>query len=156
MDLSKYASLPDSLTPVETCRLFRELLALEQQPSSTEAIALAEAMDEIADRHWHTYSLLDDSTRRDVDAWVIRNWDHSSMAMTRLLISIIAKLGLAKSGDMLRREINVEMPLSVKEEIRGALREFGSNVDDPYSGLRRCVRSEAMGSDLPGVLPKQS
>lgn len=136
MDTDKYANLPDSLTPDETRCLFNELLAVEQPQIPDDAVALAQAMDEVADRHWHTYTLLDDATRKDVDAWVIRNWDRSSLKKARLLISVVAKLGLVNSAHMLRRELNLEMPSLVKMEVEGALHEFGATVDDPYSGMR--------------------
>jgi hypothetical protein len=137
MDTTKYANLPDSLTPDVTRGLFKELLAVKQPQSSVDAVALAQAFDEVADRHWHTYTLLDDETRKDVDDWVIRSWDRSSLKKARALISVVAKLGLANSAEMLRRELDLELPSSVRNEIEGALREFGSTVDDPYSGMRK-------------------
>ena len=137
MDTSKYTNLPDSLTQDETHHLFEELLAMEQPQSPDDAVALAQAMDEVADRHWHTYTLLDDTTRENIDAWVIRNWDRSSLKKARALIAIVAKLGLANSADLIRRQLNLETSPSVKAEIECALREFGATVDDPYSGMRK-------------------
>ncbi len=75
MDVAKYTNLPDSLSPDETRKLFKELLAVQPPQDPVDAIALAQAMDEVADRHWHTYTVLDSPTRKEVDEWVISNWD---------------------------------------------------------------------------------
>lgn len=136
MDIAKYKNLPDSLTADETRVLFKELLAVQPPQDSEEAVALAQAMDEVADRHWHTYTLLDSAMRKEVDDWVINNWDRSSLKKVRALISIIAKLGLVNSAEMLRREVHVPMSSPVRNEIESALQEFGTTVDDPYSGMK--------------------
>jgi len=56
--------------------------------------------------------------------------------MARPLIFIVAKLGLVNSAHRLSRELNLEMPSLVKMEIEGALREFGTTVGGPYSGMK--------------------
>jgi hypothetical protein len=137
MDIAKYANLPDSLTPDETRVLFKELLAVPRPQNPEHAIALAQAMDEIADRHWHTYTLLDNATRKEVDDWVSHAWDRNSLKKARALISVIAKLGLVNSAEMIRREVHVPMPSAVRNEIESALREFGTTVGDSYSGMRK-------------------
>lgn len=136
MDLAKYALLPDSLTPDETRSLFRELMATGEPPNAEEGAALADAMNEVADRHWHTYTLLDGTTRNAVDDWVVHHWDRTSLAKVRALICVIAKLGLTRSAALLRRELQFDMPSPVRNEIDNALREFGSSVEDPYSGIK--------------------
>jgi predicted DNA-binding transcriptional regulator YafY len=137
MDTAKFVNLPDSLTTDETHALFKELLALQPTETPKDAVALAQAMDEVADRHWHTYTLLDDAIRNAVDDWVMNNWDRNSFEKVRALISVIAKLGLVNSAEMLRREVHLPMRSAVRNEIESALTEFGTTVEDPYSGMRK-------------------
>lgn len=137
MRTSKYTDLPDSLSPDETRKLFWELLGMGRPKDREEALEIAEAMEEVADRHWHTYTLLDDQTRQAVDGWVIANWDRNSQAMARRLISIVARIGLVRSFEMLRRELDSDLLPEVRDEISGALRELEETVNDPYSGMKK-------------------
>src|SRR3954470_4378496 len=117
MDLSKYADFPDSMTRSETNALFKELLAIPMAGDEGDVIAVLEAMYQLADRQWHTHTLLDRSTRTEVDEWVIRNWDPNSLAKVKIFISIIAHLGLVSSCEMLRRECEKPLPLMVRRHI---------------------------------------
>lgn len=144
MDLQRFKGLPDGMEPEETAALFRELLAINTSSGSMEAIRLAEAFCEVAERHWHTYTLLDNATRMQVDGWVMSHWDRDSVEMTEVLTEIIGHLGLVTSADMLRYELHYhQMPALVRFEIEEALREYGSTVGDPYSGMRGCEKPKA-------------
>jgi hypothetical protein len=136
MQGNKYMELPDTLTPEESTRLIQELLKLPKPENKEDAINQAEAMAEVADLHWHTYVLLDNQTRNELDVWVSAIWDRNSVIITRLLISIIARIGLSRSMKMLQRELNQELDSSVRHEIMEAIDEFGDTVSDPYSGMK--------------------
>jgi hypothetical protein len=137
MNLAKFENLPDSLNPEEIRRLFKELLSIQNAHDLEHSVRLAHAMDEIADRQWHTYALLDDRTRTEINNWVMSQWDPGSLQKTRSLISIIAKLGLVNAAKLLKRDVVLPIPVEVKNEIEDALREFGTNVDDPFFGMRK-------------------
>jgi hypothetical protein len=93
-------------------------------------------MAELAERHWHTYTLLEETLRGAVDNRAMELWDRQSLRHVRALIRVIAQLGLKRSGEMLQRELKCDLAEAIRAEIVEALNEFGATLDDPYSGMR--------------------
>jgi len=115
--------------------LIKELLTIGLPETSNEILELVEAMDEVVERQWNTYSLLDSETRRALDEWVQYVWDNNFPKLVRRLISIIAKAGLTQAYIMMCQELHGDLSPTVRREIMDAIIEFGSNIDDPFSGM---------------------
>jgi len=132
----KYSQLPETLTPDEARGHFLELLAIPL-PKTEEAIDdHVEAMSKVADRQWHTYTVLDARTRDKLDAWVSTVWNRHALKRARLLIGIIARVGLVRSMRFLQQELRKDLHPLVRIETMEAIKEFGATVGDPYSGMR--------------------
>ena len=132
MELDKFKNAPDILEPDEVRKLFEELLAMPKPANDESAIEITLALSEVADRQWHTYSLLDKQTMRALDNWIAVNWNPSSERMTELLIGIIANVGLPNALELMKNAVDSGLPHSVRNIISDALVRFGSSVNDPY------------------------
>ena len=129
--------MPDVVDVEETRRAFEELLAKPKPSSSDEAIDFAEAMWQIADRQWHTYSQLDERTKKSLDDWIAANWDFSSEKMTGYLLGVIGNVGLPNSLRFMQQSLDGEISKAVRKEIENAVKEFGATVEDPYSSMKK-------------------
>lgn len=136
MELKKYYQLPDSMASEDLAILFKELLDLPQEKNCFGVLEIAEALDQLADRQWHTYSEVDVTIKANITEWLKSNWSKESLELTELVTSIIAKLGLSECIPMLKFALRENLPPSVRKELLEALAEYEKNVSDPYSGLR--------------------
>lgn len=137
-ELEKYSNAPEGLDTEGVLRLFDELLTMPQPVNSDDATTMAEALWQVADRQWHTYSVLDSQTKRRLDNWIIVNWDPQSIKMTNWLLGVIGNIGLTDSLQHMQRALEKnEVSIAVREEILNAMKEFGNNIEDPYAKLRK-------------------
>jgi hypothetical protein len=127
-----YESLPDSMPPDEIAVLFAELLATPLD-SVTQTM---DALCQLADRQWHAYQPLDASIHQRVDAWLIANWDSTSLAFAEAASTIVGHLGLPgswskiKSGNHANSAVAAEFREFIAEMERG-------DPLDPWSGMPR-------------------
>ena len=136
VNLGKYVNAPEGLGPAEVQRLLDEFLDLPQPASADEALTRSEALWQLADRHWHTYTSLQNPTKKRIDEWIRRNWDRSSPNMIGWVIGTIAQLGLLDSLNYLKNSLEGELPETVRQKILKALSEFGDSVEDPYAAVK--------------------
>jgi hypothetical protein len=138
MDLEKYANAPDSMEPEEVLHLFEELLAMPQPSTPDEAILFSEALWEVANRQWHTYTPLNSKTKQVLNNWIVTNWDPSSLKMTKLLLGVIGNIGLSESLQHMKQVIaNSKIPFVWRKEIGKDLDRIEENVEDPYFGMKK-------------------
>ena len=148
MDLKRYKDLPDVLEPTVVRSFFEELLTMPKPLGEEQSLEMAMAFLELSDRQWHTYKVLDDSTRQALDCWIISNWDCSSEKMTGYLLGVIGSVGLPKSFEFMKEALQTKIPpfsLAVRTEIERAIDDFGSTVENPYSGMEK-THSQALTS----------
>jgi len=97
---------------------------------------VANILLELSDRQWHTYTILCDSLKKELEGILISYWDGSDLEFVEGAIAITARLGLVGFFNFISAQDVEGLSLEVAEEIRGAIAEFGDSVGDPYSGIK--------------------
>lgn len=134
----KYYELTETISLEDVKKYFEELISISSSEiSSEEKLELLRALDEIADKQWHTYTTIASDLKEAVSKCVVGIWDSGSIESTELVVSIVGKLGLREVFSMLRSSLDTELPEDVRNEINDAVDELEENIDDPYSGMRK-------------------
>lgn len=134
---TKYQDLPDSMDTAEVRQHFDEVLAAAVT-SKYDDHDVAETLWELADRQWHTYTLLDETTRESVENWIAAHWRTDSVDYLETLAAVTGRLGLRHTLDLFESALSTEaLSPDVRREIERTVSELKPNVDDPYSGMRQ-------------------
>ncbi len=136
MDLSRYAALPDAMPLADVWQCISDILDLAESGDCTDEREVAEALNEMADRQWHTYERLEVGLRGRIDAWIERVWDSSDHELVELIVGIVGRIGLPRSLELLKSSLAVKMEPETRRYVEEAIDEFGETVDDPYAGMR--------------------
>lgn len=127
-----YRSLPEGMAPDEIQCELEALLLVHMEMSSLQ---LMEALEELADRQWHTYTLLAAPLIARVEQLIISRWQDQP-EVTEIVLSIVARLGLVRVwGFLLGHDRQVMSPTS-RKAIEEAEIEIAATIADPYSGMR--------------------
>ena len=127
-----YRSLPDSMTPEAIQCELEALLLVNMEMSSLQFM---EALEELADRQWHTYTLLASPLMARVEQLIISRLQDQP-EVTESAISIVSRLGLVRVWSfLLGLDRQVVSPAS-RKAIEEAEIEMASTIADPYSGMR--------------------
>ncbi|POA33806.1 hypothetical protein C1884_16350 [Pseudomonas sp. GW460-R15] len=118
--------------------LYIEFLGVVESGADTKCnkFDVVNVLLELSDRQWHTYTILCDSLRSDLESILISYWDGSDLEFVEGAIAITARLGLVGFFNFILAQDFKVLSLEVAEEIRGAIAEFGDSVGDPYSGVQ--------------------
>jgi hypothetical protein len=128
--LNRVLKLPDYVDSAGLKAYFAEVVA-----SQENVLFLIEALDELADRQWHTYTKLDLPTQLLIEDWFKTTWMTDSEKYIGHAISIIACLGLTVSYELLIKSFDSTSSNTVKLMIQEAINELGKTVDQPYFGM---------------------
>lgn len=140
MDID-FHNLPDYINRTELELYFCQVL---EATESTNFAKIVDALWELADRQWHTYSILDKDVKYRVDMYVTNlllktDWDKETIKVLRQLLSVIGNLGLANSYAILLSLRNDDMNPSILSEIDSYIREIeienGNQIENPYFNL---------------------
>ncbi|WP_431484030.1 hypothetical protein [Pseudomonas solani] len=112
-----------------------EIETLLQTQGDMEVLPFMEALDELADRQWHTYSLLPEPLKSRVEQLIILCW-RDQPEITDYALSIVSKLGLVEAWEFLLGLDRQVMSIASREAIEEAEAEMSSTIADPYSGMR--------------------
>ena len=135
MKVEKYANLPDSMEEGDLLKMFD--LFLQEAKDDPDISGCLISLNELADRQWHTYSLLRSDVRKKIDKYVSGHVkDNLTQSDYNYLCSIISTLGLIDSYKALRKIYKKIKDKKSKSWIKHSLDEWGSSVEDPYSGIR--------------------
>ncbi|WP_157015987.1 hypothetical protein [Pseudomonas batumici] len=134
-NFSYYCSLPDSMSGGELYVEFLEVVegSADAKCNKTDVVNI---LLELSDRQWHTYTILCDSLKKELEGVLISYWDGGDLEFVEGAIAITARLGLVGFFNFLLAQDVEGLSLEVAEEIRGAIAEFGDSVVDPYSGIQ--------------------
>lgn len=132
----KYVALPNGMRPPEVQKAFDDLFAEIDADGQLKALDVLEAFYELADRQWHSYSILPSTYKQMVEEWIKSHWMPNSLEFITQTAFITGALGLPGILEMLQKEVgNPHLDPDVQSEIAGAVKEIGGKIDDPYSGM---------------------
>lgn len=136
-----YNELPDYMTVSELQELFRGFLEAVNNPNGVNLDLFIAGLSELSNRQWHTYTILEENLRTNIDDWVkailISDiWQTKSVYFIRQMLSAIGNLGLVNSYLFVKEISNREIDPSLKNEISDFISEIdkfkNGHVDDPY------------------------
>ena len=113
--LRKYFELPETISAEEAKTLFEEILCIPCGPE--DAVQIADAIAEIADKQWHTYQRLNPTTMEQLEHWVASHWNPHSLELTSTMISIIGTIGIPASAFLMSQTLKEQIPETVRKEI---------------------------------------
>ncbi len=132
--LTYYERLPDGMEAPAVLAEFNKLF-LVAESGEVSPYDICNALYELANKQYHTYTPLDAATKDKIAAWVERNW-LGELRFVRNLGMIAGGIGIRRICELLKEKQDGPLPPDVREEIEGVLKEVGPNVDDPYFDLR--------------------
>lgn len=113
-----------------------EFEALLLVHADMRTLQLMEALEELADRQWHTYSLLAPSLKARLEQLIISRWQ-DQLEITESVLLIIPRLGLMNAWDFIVGLDRHMMSAASREAIDEAEAEMASTIADPYSGMQQ-------------------
>ncbi|WP_133775954.1 hypothetical protein [Pseudomonas graminis] len=129
-----YSTLPDSMTVDEVEAEFQGLLNfLEGQ--RFDSVWFIKPLMELAERQWHTYSVLSPCLKARIEDHLISAWDGDDLELVENFIGIMVRLGLERCSMFLRSLKETDVSPKAFNEVSLAISEFGDSVSDPYSGV---------------------
>jgi hypothetical protein len=133
--LKRYQNLPDYMGVCELDALFTEFLktAGTCECGLTEKL---EALLELSDRQWHTYELLNQNTRNDIEAWLMNVLNFDSVEVTELIALTVGRLGLGKLYCIIKVALNDNLKKEVRQVIEQTVKELDGHAEDPFFGMR--------------------
>ena len=126
-----YRSLPEGMAAEAVERELEEFLQIQ---ADMNVFQFMEALDELADRQWHTYSLLSESLKFRLEDLVISRWQDQP-EVTNYALSIVSRLGLVRAWCFLVALDRKVISAASREAIQDAETEMSSTISDPYSGM---------------------
>ncbi|WP_434601521.1 hypothetical protein J3P89_07130 [Pseudomonas sp. Z1-14] len=134
-DIAYYYALPDSMHKAELYSEFLEVVNCFERLGCTAAVFL-NAVSELSERQWHTYTILPEDLRRRVEVSLLSCWDGHDLETAEKTICVAAQLGLEGLFTYVCSQSDDSLSPEVALEIRSALSEFGCSISDPFSGIR--------------------
>ena len=137
IDLKMYIGLPDGMRSHEVKLYIEKLVETIQTDSSPENISVfLEALNELADRQWHTYEQIDSKLSKKVEEVLMASITTAmSLEDAENVTSIIAHLGLFKALNHLKQVAKNVASEAVREELKSSIEELATTVSDPYSEM---------------------
>ena len=134
--ITKYYELPESIKSDELQKYFKEYIELYYNKTNEENVcyALSELL-ELADRQWHTYEVIKDKIKKQLENYIKSIINFENEDVMDYVLYIIPRIGM---GDLFRyilQNKNCIYNVNVKFNIEESEKEYGSTVDNPYSGM---------------------
>ena len=133
--LNYYRGLPDVMRTTEVATEFETVLNDPTVPQAPHEAATV--LNELSERQWNTYTLLDTVVRRDVERLLEKLWRDDDADLAEALFSIAGKLGLPSFLSFVSQRRAAQMPAAVQAVVADCIAELQDTIEDPYSGLRQ-------------------
>ncbi|HEX3029391.1 MAG TPA: hypothetical protein VHT34_08830 [Clostridia bacterium] len=130
-----YKSLPDYMSVDELKMLISSFLS-EVKTTNSDLVESLESLLELADRQWHTYELLNEDLKTEVEEWLLSIIDFHSDEIIEYLTLIVGRLGLSKLYATIKNSLTGNLKKEVRQKIEEIVDEIDGHVEDPYYGMR--------------------
>jgi hypothetical protein len=139
-----YKKLPDYLSPDELRMYFEDILRQIETRSEVDQSYFIDALWELADRQWHTYTLIAPDLAERIEAFIERIWIHLCDRQDSLLVgkvlSIVGNLGLKRSYEMIKKfagRYHSETGQRIDKFIQQVEVLDNGKIEDPYYSLKK-------------------
>jgi len=138
-------NLPESMEREEIQKYFEAILEMAESGNELTDEIIAEALWELSNKQWHTYTLIDSSIKARVESWVTKAWNPTNRAIFNYIIGVIAMLGIKSGLDLLNDALSQNIDEDIKTDIKSEIERLQGRVEDPYCNLRKKAKK---GTDL--------
>ncbi|MFK3682412.1 hypothetical protein [Pseudomonas sp. NPDC088890] len=118
-----------------------EFEAILLAPDDMATLPLTEALYELADRQWHTYSLLDEALKGRLEQLLISRW-RDDLEITENLLSIVSRLGLGGGGNFFWGSISSGFQLQPARRSTMPWRRWLTALSIPTTGCARATKRQ--------------
>lgn len=134
--ITEFFKLPDSMSCEELQREFVKFLDYYSNNTNSENMDyVLDELFELSDRQWHTYELLNDGLKMQIEEFLKGIIDFENEEAMDSILCIIPRLGLKELFDYILQEKDTIKNESVIKNIMESEIEYGKTVDNPYSGM---------------------
>jgi hypothetical protein len=139
--LKNYNKLPDYLPKDVLKKYFYGLLETASNSEDVDVDSIINGLWELANRQWHTYTVLDDNIKSRIDKLIIQifiksDWKNKPVVFLRSILSIIGNLGLVDSYKLIKDYHKQEKDSPYQQEIDnfidGIDKHRKGQVEDPF------------------------
>ncbi|MES2849757.1 MAG: hypothetical protein V4685_11925 [Bacteroidota bacterium] len=132
--LKYYQDLPGTMEEAAVKNEFINLLEIAYKNSIPSGYVF-DALYELADRQYHTYSYLDKSTKQKIVEWLFRNWVIDSKFIETIGM-IVGSIGLSEVIPMLKKSIDTTLSKEIKSQLEKIIIEIEPHCENPYHDLK--------------------
>lgn len=135
--MTHFHELPDSIEYIKLKKYFEEYILVYSNNTSTENIkyALSELL-ELADRQWNTYELLEAGIKNDLEIYLKSVISFEDEEIMDYILCIIPRIGLSNIFNYILQNKDFIHNPKVVNNILESENEYGTNIDNPYSGMQ--------------------
>jgi len=132
----KYRELPDGMEPAEVQKAFDGLFSEMATNAEPDVLDVVEALYQLADRQWHTYSVLPAEYKNRLEQWIDEHWLPTSLEFVMKVGFIAGSVGLPGVLSLLQTETrNHQLREEVRKAIVSMVEELTPKIHDPYHGM---------------------
>lgn len=134
--MTKFYELPDSIDYVKMKEYFIEfLICYCNNTDVSNVYYVLNELIELSDRQWHTYELLDNEIKEQLEKYLKSIIDFEDEQIMDCILCIIPRLGMGKLFRyILENKMNIKSQ-NVLHNILESEIEYGKEVDNPYFGM---------------------
>lgn len=104
-----------------------------QSSQNTNLIGATEGLLQLVDRQWHTYRLLNEKIRKQIDEWTSSIWDVRNVELVENPTRIVGYIGLIDTYEKIKESLKQELTPKVRIEILQCISENDNGrINDPY------------------------
>ena len=132
LDLNYYEQLPDNMDASVLSAEFKTLLTLNYSDFEDREEDLMEAWKHLAERQFHTWTLINQNLKKEINQWFLTQWN-TEIVFLHALESIIPSLGLEKIRQhLMQLDLSKLNPIA-ETIVTDILEELDQDISDPYA-----------------------
>jgi hypothetical protein len=132
--LKYYQSLPETM-PIESVKNEINTLLDTAGQEKKLRVSVFNALYELADRQYHTYSHLDRYTKDKIIHWLLQNWEIDEILLESIGM-IAGGIGLPEILQVLKKNKTEKLPQKSIDRLEEIINEIEAHCDDPYHDLK--------------------
>jgi len=110
-------------------------LASSKPTSRQEAVEIARALRELADRQWHNYERAAPDVVDSLTRWIVSNWDPHVYEFVVNITAVMALLGLSSALGVLESSLKENLSPEIRSRLEQFIATAKPSIDDPYGGM---------------------
>lgn len=138
MKIDDLQSLPECVNVEQLNAYFIKVLEYADSIDNTnnlEIINILEVLSELSDKQWHTYELVDETIKFNIERFIKKTLNLKSLDYINYVTEIVSYLGLENSYKTLKDALNLPLDEPIRKEITEFVLELEASIKNPYNGM---------------------